>query len=80
MRGIASPVTDVRRKVFTEVARMSYEGEVNESYATQMRRMPFRIVPASRACISRTFFWSVPSFLSVCALPWALPCARWTSR
>ena len=26
MRGIASPVTDVRRKVFTEVARMSYEG------------------------------------------------------
>ena len=25
MRGIYTPVTDIRRKVFTEVARMSYE-------------------------------------------------------
>ena len=26
MRGIYSSVTDIRRKVFTEVARMAYEG------------------------------------------------------
>ena len=25
MRGIYTPVTDIRRKVFTEVARMAYE-------------------------------------------------------
>ena len=56
MRGIASPVTDVRRKVFTEVARMSYEGEVNESYATQMRRMPFRIVPGQQGVHQQNIF------------------------
>ena len=56
MRVIASPVTDVRRKVFTEVARMSYEGEVNESYATQMRRMPFRIVPGQQGVHQQNIF------------------------
>ena len=42
MRGIYTPVTDIRRKVFTEVARMSYEGG---DYADQLRKLPFKIIP-----------------------------------
>lgn len=33
MRGIYTPVTDIRRKVFTEVARMSYESNEMANYA-----------------------------------------------
>ena len=40
MRGIYTPVIDVRRKVFTEVARMSYQGGSSSDYAEQMRKLP----------------------------------------
>lgn len=56
MRGIATPVTDVRRKVFTEVARMSYEGETNQSYAEQIRSLPFRIVPGQQGVHRQNIF------------------------
>ena len=42
MRGIPSLITDIRKKVFTEVARMAYSGDY-----TQMEDIPFRIVPGS---------------------------------
>ena len=35
MRGIYTSVIDIRRKVFTEVARMAYEGG---NYAEKMRK------------------------------------------
>ena len=45
MRGIYTPVTDIRRKVFTEVARMSYEGGEMADYAKDIRDLPYKIIP-----------------------------------
>lgn len=41
MRGIYSSVTDIRRKVFTAIARLSYEGGDNVSLA----KLPYEILP-----------------------------------
>ena len=41
MRGIYSSVTDIRRKVFTEVARMAYEGGDYH----RIEELPYKIVP-----------------------------------
>ena len=40
MRGIPSLITEIRKKVFTEVARMAYSGDY-----TGMEDIPFKIVP-----------------------------------
>lgn len=41
MRGIYSSVTDIRRRVFTEIARLSYEdGDLN-----QLAKLPYEILP-----------------------------------
>ena len=40
MRGIPSLITEIRKKVFTEVARMAYSGDY-----TDMEDIPFKIVP-----------------------------------
>ena len=40
MRGIYNSVTDIRRKVFTEIARLAYEGG---DYATEIEKLPFNI-------------------------------------
>ena len=40
-RGIYTTVTDIRRKVFAEVARLSYEGQ---DYAAEMAKLPYKIV------------------------------------
>src|SRR5699024_3001322 len=42
MRGIYTSVTDIRRRVFTEVARLSYEGQ---NYAQEVSRLPYKIIP-----------------------------------
>lgn len=42
MRGIYTSVTDIRRRVFTEVARLSYEGQ---NYAEEVARLPYKIIP-----------------------------------
>ena len=42
MRGIYTTVTDIRRRVFTEVARLSYEGQ---DYAHEMDKLPYKIIP-----------------------------------
>ena len=44
MRGIPSLITDIRKKVFTEVARMAYEGNGYEA----ADELPYRIVPGDR--------------------------------
>ncbi|MEG3073442.1 MAG: 4Fe-4S dicluster domain-containing protein [Ruthenibacterium sp.] len=41
MRGIYSSVTDIRRKVFTEVARLSYENKD----LTELTKIPYTIIP-----------------------------------
>ena len=40
MRGIPSLITDIRKQVFAEVARMAYSGDY-----TDMEDIPFKIVP-----------------------------------
>ena len=44
MRGIPSLITDIRKKVFTEVARMAYSGQGYES----ANDLPYVIVPGDR--------------------------------
>ena len=39
MRGIYSSVTDIRRKVFTEVARLAYEG----GDYSRIEELPYKI-------------------------------------
>ena len=46
MRGVHTVVNDIRRKVFTEVARMSFEGG---NYAEIIRRLPHKIIPGEVA-------------------------------
>mgnify|MGYP006911250723 CR=1 FL=1 len=41
MRGIYSSVTDIRRQVFTEVARMAYEG----GDYSRVEELPYKILP-----------------------------------
>ena len=41
MRGIYSNVTDIRRRVFTEVARMAYEG----GDYSRIEELPYKINP-----------------------------------
>ena len=45
MRGIYSSVTDMRRKVFTEVARLAYEG----GDYSRMEDLPYKICPGDTA-------------------------------
>ncbi len=45
MRGIYSSVTDIRRKVFTEVARLAYEG----GDYSRVEELPYKIVPGEVA-------------------------------
>ena len=44
MRGIPSLITDIRKKVFTEVARMAYSGKGYEG----VDDLPYRIIPGDR--------------------------------
>lgn len=46
MRGIYTPVTELRRQVFTAVAKMAYEGE---NYAKRVEEIPFEIIPGEVA-------------------------------
>lgn len=51
MRGIPSFVTDVRKKVFTEVARMAYDGDYS-----RMEELPYTIVPGEVAAHRESIF------------------------
>lgn len=53
MRGIYSSVTDIRRKVFTEVARLAYE---EEDYARRITELPYKIVPGDVAVYRESIF------------------------
>ena len=56
MRGIYTPVTDIRRKVFTEVARMSYEGGEMADYAKDIRDLPYKIIPGEVGQLRSSIF------------------------
>ncbi len=52
MRGIYSSVTDIRRKVFTEVARLAYEG----GDYSRIEELPYKIVPGEVAKYRESIF------------------------
>ena len=66
MRGIYTPVTNIRRKVFTEVARFAYEGKD----FSEIEKIPYTIIPGEVAkyrdsvCLK-----NAPSSANVSALP-----------
>ena len=51
MRGVPSSVTSIRKKVFTEVARMAYDGAYD-----RMEELPYRIVPGTEAQYRESIF------------------------
>ena len=56
MRGIYTPVTDIRRKVFTEVARMAYEVDDMQDYAYLLKELPYRIIPGEEGNMRSSIF------------------------
>ena len=52
MRGIPSLITDIRKKVFTEVARMAYNG----GDYSQAEDLPFKIVPGDQPLHRESIF------------------------
>ncbi|MBS5369580.1 MAG: 4Fe-4S dicluster domain-containing protein [Longibaculum muris] len=51
MRGIYSSVTDIRRKIFTEIARMAYDGDYSV-----IEELPFKIIPGEVATYRESIF------------------------
>ena len=46
MRGVYTSITEIRRNIFTEIARMAYgDGD----YAKEIEELPFKILPGERA-------------------------------
>lgn len=52
MRGIYSSVTDIRRRVFTEVARLAYEG----GNYSRIEELPYKILPGESATYRESIF------------------------
>lgn len=52
MRGIYTSVTDIRRKVFTEVARLAYEG----GDYSRIEDLPYKIIPGETASYRESIF------------------------
>ena len=52
MRGIPSLITDIRKNVFTEVARMAYAGNGIEA----ANELPYKIVPGDRPLHRESIF------------------------
>lgn len=53
MRGIYTSVTEIRRKVFTEIARLAYEGG---DYAKKIEKLPYLILPGEQATYRESIF------------------------
>ena len=64
MRGTHTVVDELRRRVFTEIAKMAYEGG----------DYPIRLFPVRPPITGRILFWSGLWSANVCVWPWACPC------
>ena len=53
MRGIYTSITDIHRKVFTEVAKMAYEGG---DYAKKIEHLPYTLIPGEVASYRESIF------------------------
>ena len=70
IRGVHSSVTDIRRRVFTEVARLAYEGG---------EKSPTKLFPVNVQATATAFFWSVQSLASACGSLLVCRCALLSS-
>ena len=52
MRGIHTVITDIRRKVFTEVAKLAYEG----GDYSRIEELPYKIIPGETASYRESIF------------------------
>lgn len=68
MRGIPSLITDIRKKVFAEVARMAYSGDY-----TQMEDIPYHIVPGDSPLHRNPYFSSARSRVNGYGWRWGCP-------
>lgn len=53
MRGVYTSINDIRRRVYTEIARMAYEGE---DYTKRLEALPYEILPGERASYRESIF------------------------
>ena len=67
MRGVHSAVDDIRRTVFTEVARLAYE----DGDLSRVDMIPYQMIRGEVAHHRSDVFWSGPSCRSASAWPWA---------
>lgn len=67
MRGIQTPVSEIRHKIFTEIARVAYESDnINDS----IEAIPFKVCPGDIASYRESIFMRERSHLSEFVLPW----------
>lgn len=52
MRGIETNITEIRRKIFTEVARLAYEG----GDYSRIEKLPYQIIPGEVAALRESIF------------------------
>ena len=69
MRGIYSNKTEIRHKLFTEIAGMAYD----DSPLSRIEDLPYEIVPEKSENITIISFWNVPSLVNVFVQQWGLP-------
>ncbi|MDD3115644.1 MAG: 4Fe-4S dicluster domain-containing protein [Anaerovibrio sp.] len=55
-RGLNTAVTQIRREVFTEVARMAYDKVQGENADLRMKQIPFKIVPGEEGKYRKDIF------------------------
>ena len=68
MRGIPSLITDIRKQVFAEVARMAYSGDY-----TDMEDIPSRSSPARARCTANLCSSNALLRANACASRWVCP-------
>ena len=76
MRGIYTPVTDIRRKVFTEVARMAYEVDDMNDFRYLMHDLPYQIIPGEERSLRSSIFLERAIVSERIRLAMGLPCGQ----
>ena len=78
-RGINTTVIQIRRQVFTEVARMAYANVKGEQANHLMRKIPYTIIPGEEGKLRKDIFLERAIVEERVRLAMGLPPAAWTS-
>ena len=74
MRGITTPVTKIRRQVFTEIARLAYE----DGDYSRIEELPYTIIPGEKANYRDSVF-KERAIVGGFVLRSVFHCVQWTS-